>query len=878
MSIKRSNNRTSSPTGGSPWIVIKFGGNSVSTLACWHTIGKIAQKHLATHRVLIVCSALSGITDQLEKLIAAAKQQQHAVLLQEIIQRYLDLSQALGIDPTIVQTDLNTLRDLTTGIAHLETAPPSIQAQILSFGELILTKLGAVFLEKNYFPISWSDARKVLKTIDLPNQNETTTYLAGRCDFHPDVTVSDALNTLPTACVITQGFMGSNEKNETVILGRGGSDTSAAYFAAKLMANRCEIWTDVPGIYTANPKEIPEARLLKSLDYDEAQEIASMGAKVLHPYCLPPLKANQIPLFVGCTHNPDHAGTEITIEGRHADALIKSISTKYQITLIQIDSMNMWQQVGFLADVFACFKQHGLSIDLVSTSESSVTLSLDTKINVLDGHKLNLLLQDLNTFAKATAIGPCAAVSLVGQNIRSILHKLSNAFKVFEEQKIYLISQAANDLNLTFVVDEEQALRLARELHALLIEQQVTIEKSYREEFTADTKPRWWQTHRDQLLAMTQHRSPLYVYDENTVNESIQALKQLQSINQVFYAMKANHYSEILQQIYQAGFGFECVSTGEIQYVLNLFPEIAPKRILFTPNFAPRSEYEFALQLGVTVTIDNLHPLMHWPELFNHREIILRLDPGKGYGHHHFVCTGGHESKFGISMSTLDQLKTLIQNAKTKVIGLHTHVGSGIFDYKTWRDNALFLINVVKEFPDCAIINLGGGLGVVEKSGQAALDLMTLDKELLAIKKLKPQLKLWLEPGRFLVSEAGVLLAKVTQLKQKGETLYVGMDAGMNSLIRPALYGAYHEIVNLSRLTEPKNTIAHIVGPICESSDTLGFSRLIPKTTQEGDILLIANAGAYGHAMSSHYNLRTPAEEISLQAFAVANVTEQAQH
>lgn len=853
------------------WVVIKFGGNSVSSLSCWQTIARIAQKQLASYRVLIVCSALSGITTKLEQLIVAATQHQHQPLLDDIIHRYQKLSQELGVDFThTIKKDTEQLTNIVMGISLLQEVSPSVRAKVLSFGEILLTKLGAAFLQQQ-FPITWCDARHVLKSIEQPNTNEHLHYLAAKCDYHPDDTVINFLNAQPTACVITQGFIASNSQNETVILGRGGSDTSAAYFAAKLNAARCEIWTDVPGIYSANPHEIPEARLLKSLDYDEAQEIASMGAKVLHPHCLPPLKANQIPLSIACTHHPDHPGTEISTDGRHRDNPIKSISTKYEITLIQIDSINMWQQAGFLADVFACFKKHGLSIDLVSTSESSITVSLDLKINVLDSYKLDDLLSDLNTFSKANAIGPCAAVSIVGQNIRSILHKLGNAFKVFEEQKIYLISQASNDLNLTFVVDESQALRLTRELHALLIENNTSsliFEKSYQEEFSAtamEKKPTWWETHKDRLVEIAKGQSPVYVYNEAVVVESINTLKKMQAVDQIFYAIKANHFDKILQQVNHAGLGFECVSLGEIEYVLNLFPDVDHQRILFTPNFAAKNEYETALRLNVIVTVDNLHPLLHWPELFRDQKIILRFDPGKGYGHHHFVCTGGHDSKFGIPVSARDQLTALVKKIHCHVIGLHTHVGSGIFNYHTWRDNALFLIDLLPDFPDCQLINLGGGLGVTEKPGQRALNLTSLDNELLAIKKLKPGLQLWLEPGRFLVSDAGVLLAKVTQMKTKGETLYVGIDAGMNSLIRPALYGAYHEIVNLSRLDEPRNTVAHIVGPICESSDTLGFSRLIPKNTQEGDVMLIANAGAYGRVMSSFYNLRHPAEEMSLQ-------------
>ncbi len=150
--------------------------------------------------------------------------------------------------------------------------------------------------------------------------------------------------------------------------------------------------------------------------------------------------------------------------------------------------------------------------------------------------------------------------------------------------------------------------------------------------------------------------------------------------------------------------------------------------------------------------------------------------------------------------------------------------------------------------------------GYRRRPGQLALDLQALDAALAQVRQHHPGVEIWLEPGRYLVAEAGVLLAQVTQLKGKGEVRYVGVATGMNSLIRPALYGAHHEIVNLTRLDEPATEIVDVVGPICESADQLGNDRLLPPT-REGDILLIANTGAYGHAMSSNYNLRAPAEE-----------------
>ena len=159
------------------------------------------------------------------------------------------------------------------------------------------------------------------------------------------------------------------------------------------------------------------------------------------------------------------------------------------------------------------------------------------------------------------------------------------------------------------------------------------------------------------------------------------------------------------------------------------------------------------------------------------------------------------------------------------------------------------------------MLDVGGGLGVPEKPGHARLDLGEVGALLASFREVHPEYELWMEPGRYLVATAGVLLARVTQTKTKGEIQYVGVDAGMNSLIRPALYGSHHEIVNLSRLDEPRTLVANVVGPICESGDTFGYARRLAAGTSEGDILLIATAGAYGRSMASNYNLREPAAE-----------------
>ncbi len=174
--------------------------------------------------------------------------------------------------------------------------------------------------------------------------------------------------------------------------------------------------------------------------------------------------------------------------------------------------------------------------------------------------------------------------------------------------------------------------------------------------------------------------------------------------------MKANGNADILRQFFQLGLSFECVSWNEVLFVLDLFPEISRSRILFTPNFALREEYENAVRAGLWVTLDSLYPLQAWPEIFTGQRILLRFDPGQGYGHHHYVCTGGSDSKFGIPLSELMTLLELVKQHRVTVIGLHAHVGSGILREKTWKENYVTLAQLLPHFPDVTVINVGGGL------------------------------------------------------------------------------------------------------------------------------------------------------------------------
>jgi diaminopimelate decarboxylase/aspartate kinase len=854
------------------WVVMKFGGTSVASAERWATIASQAQSCMANgERPVVVCSALSGVSDAIEAIIEACIKGHPESALRALEEKHAALSASLGVEPREeIGVELREISDQVRGASLIGEVSPRLHARLMAMGEQMSTKLGAAYLRSMGMAVTWVDARDHLVAEPEAHAPIARQMLSAQCAFEPDPELQAAFAQLD-GVLVTQGFIARNAGGETVLLGRGGSDTSAAYFAAKLQAKRCEIWTDVPGMFTADPRQVPTARVLRSLDFNEAQEIATMGAKVLHPRAIPPCRAGKIPVVIRCTPHPQMEGTTIQQGGAGDGAGVKAISTRKGVMLVSMETMGMWQTVGFMADAFAVFKGLGLSIDLVSTSETNVTVSLDPSANSTDTDTLHALATGLGPLCEAQIIGPCASISLVGRQIRSLLHRLGPVLGLFEEQRIHLLSQAASDLNLTFVVDEDQADRLVSKMHARLFDTQ-TEDSVYgpswemlfdHQDRDSSRQPIWWTSRRDDLLALAAEHSPCFALNPHAIDTAAASLNQMTALDRRFYAIKANAHPDVLARLYREGFGFETVSPGELDHIRSLFPDLPTERLLYTPNFAPKEDYEHGFASGAMVTIDNLHPLTHWPEVFRDREVLLRLDPGKGRGHHAHVRTAGRQSKFGIAPQELDAVLDAVRKANTTVFALHAHAGSGILTPEGWAETARFLAQVAERFPTVRALDLGGGLGIAEKPNQRPLDLQAVNASLEAFKREHPRFELWMEPGRYLVAHAGVLLARVTQIKQKGDVTYVGVETGMNSLIRPALYGAYHPIMNLTKLDGARTQLAHIVGPICETGDVLGHARHIADAA-EGDVLLVGNTGAYGRTMSSDYNRRSPAIELIL--------------
>ena len=358
-----------------PWVVLKFGGTSVRDRQCWERILQVlALRFEQGMRPFIVLSAPRGVSDN---LAAIARQDNVEFKVGAVKQVYKELVAALDLTSQLDWSDF--FAPLDTAVAELLNSKPieKAQAAVLACGELLLSRLAVKFLQQQGLSTMYLDERQYLHN-DPSIRTDAVQYLKSYCPIETDAKLQVFLEQNPCQVVVTQGFIASNADGETVLLGRGGSDTSAAYFAAKLQAVRCEIWTDVAGIYTANPSVIPEARLLPRLDYDEAQEIALMGGKVLHPESLNPVMKYNIPMHIRSSYDLDVSGTIITNDISYRATSIKSIISKKGVVLIKMTAFAMWKQAGFLAQVFAIFKKFDVSY-LVSRLKKTSSWLQNTK-------------------------------------------------------------------------------------------------------------------------------------------------------------------------------------------------------------------------------------------------------------------------------------------------------------------------------------------------------------------------------------------------------------------------------------------------------------------------------------------------------------------
>lgn len=358
--------------------------------------------------------------------------------------------------------------------------------------------------------------------------------------------------------------------------------------------------------------------------------------------------------------------------------------------------------------------------------------------------------------------------------------------------------------------------------------------------------------------------TPLYLYDGNKIVSQLQNLKNAFSENplKVKYAMKALSNISILKLLKKHGAGVDVVSIYEAQLAMRA--GFTGEEIQYTPNGVDFSEIEEGVDLGLCINLDNLSALEKFGKKYGSSYPCgLRLNPHIMAGGNIKISTGHSNSKFGISVQQLPEILQLVNQYKIVISGLHIHTGSEITDSDVYLKMAEVLFGVAKDFPHLKFIDFGSGFKVAYKEGDAVTNVQDLGSKL--GKKFKEfcrsygrQLEFWIEPGKYVVSEAGYLLVKTNVVKPTPTITFVGVDTGLNHLLRPMMYDAYHEIVNLSNPTGDQK-VYNVVGNICET-DTIGADRKLNEV-REGDILAIKNAGAYGYSMSSNYNSRMrPAE------------------
>jgi len=356
--------------------------------------------------------------------------------------------------------------------------------------------------------------------------------------------------------------------------------------------------------------------------------------------------------------------------------------------------------------------------------------------------------------------------------------------------------------------------------------------------------------------------TPLYVYDKKMILARAGELRRALPRANFHYACKANTNPEVLKIIRGAGFGVEAVSLGEVEIALRA--GFKPKEISFTCSNVEVKELRVVAKRGIFIHLDSLGQLETFGRLKLGREVSLRVNQGIGAGHHSHVITGGPESKFGIDITQLGRARVLARKYGLKVTGLQQHIGSNVLEASILLRALRILLKTALNFPDLNTMDFGGGFGVPYWPGEKRLDIAefgrTAQKELERFEhEYGRKIRVSFEPGRYLVAEAGTLLVTVTDIKENPSRTFVGVNSGFNHLIRPAMYGAYHEIVNASRVGGKKVKVT-VAGNVCESGDVFAKDRMLSKC-RVGDMLAILNAGAYGYTMASHYNSRPlPAE------------------
>lgn len=449
--------------------VMKFGGTSVGNARAMQQAIDIVVREKLNGAPLVVLSACSGITNKLVRLAEASGRSalDEALLLAgEVRQHHIDLTAELIQAPELqaeleakVEEYVAGLEMLARGVDIVGELTERSKDTFCSFGELLSTTIFAAAMKEQGHDAEWLDVRRVMITDD---NHGFARPLGDICRENAGAIISPLLDA--GTIVITQGYIGAALNGRTTTLGRGGSDYSAALLGAWLNANAIQIWTDVDGVMTCDPRLVPEARSIRIMTFSEAAELAYLGAKVLHPDTIAPAVEKNIPVWVLNTWHPDAKGTLITddterLSGMSYGGLVKSIAVKKGQCIINVRSNRMLGRYGFMAELFGAFSRYGVSIEMISSSEVSVSVTVD------DTCFSEELLQDLRVLGQVDIEHRVATVSVVGDNLRMSKGVAGRIFSSLRDVNLRMISQGASEINVGFVVEENDVERAVNTLH-----------------------------------------------------------------------------------------------------------------------------------------------------------------------------------------------------------------------------------------------------------------------------------------------------------------------------------------------------------------------------------------------------------------------------
>ncbi|MEP8683318.1 lysine-sensitive aspartokinase 3 [Enterobacter ludwigii] len=446
------------------FVVAKFGGTSVADYDAMNRSADVVLDDPNTR--LVVLSASAGVTNLLVSLSEGLEATERFVKLDALRKIQFNILERLQ-NPNVIREEVERLLENITTLAEAASLATStaLTDELVSHGELMSTLLFVEILRERNVHAQWFDVRKVMRTSDRFGRAEPDVEMLA------ELTQQQLAPRLAEGMVITQGFIGSEAKGRTTTLGRGGSDYTAALLGEALHATRVDIWTDVPGIYTTDPRVVSAAKRIDVIAFEEAAEMATFGAKVLHPATLLPAVRSDIPVFVGSSKDPKAGGT-LVCKKTENPPLFRALALRRRQTLVTLHSHNMLHSRGFLAEVFGILARHNISVDLITTSEVSIALTLDTTGSTSTGDTLltQSLLIELSELCRVEVEEDLALVAIIGNKLSRACGVGKEVFGVLDPFSIRMICYGASSYNLCFLVPADQAEQVVQKLHQNLFE------------------------------------------------------------------------------------------------------------------------------------------------------------------------------------------------------------------------------------------------------------------------------------------------------------------------------------------------------------------------------------------------------------------------